>query len=95
MVTEHRFTCRKCGKEFVIKGNEFNQIILDHYSEYKFNLHVIANHREAITRKGWLIMILKTLEWIPLIILQTIHLIFIPAMVIFEILLIWFFITHV
>lgn len=95
MITSQNFKCSICGKEFYTRGNIFNQVIVDHYSKYKFFLHCIAKHRNTITAKGWVMIIAETLKWIPLIILQTIHLIFIPAMVIFEILLIWFFITHV
>lgn len=95
MIAKEEYRCSECGKEFVTKGNSFNQIILRHYSYYKLILHYIAKHRETTTLKFWIIMILKTLEWIPLLIAQAVQIIIIPVLVILEVLLIWFFITHI
>lgn len=95
MITEQTFKCSKCGKEFRTKGNYFNQVIIDHYSHYKFYLHYIANHRDGIKPKGWLMITFETLKWIPLLVFQTIHIIHIPVFVGFFIYLILFWIKNV
>lgn len=95
MITERTFNCSKCGKQFVTKGNVFNQFVIVHYSNYKFILHCMAKHRNEISIQGWLKILKQTLKWIPLLIIQAIQIIRIPAFVMFYIYLLLFWILNI
>lgn len=95
MIKSQRFRCSKCGKEFNTKGNIFNQIIIRHYSLYKFYMHCMLKHRDTIKPKGWLMIVRETLKWIPLLILQIIEILCIPMIIAFAIYLFLFWIIHI
>ncbi len=62
--------CNECGKELVVNGHWYNQLVMDHYLDSKEFLHRLMHHREKITRKQVKWFLRDILIWIPLALLQ-------------------------
>lgn len=71
MLAKYSFSCNKCGKEFVIVGRWYNQMLAEWYLDYKFMWHGIIKHSHFKLTKNDIIYFLKIhISFIPLLILQ-------------------------
>jgi len=68
-VTKYSFKC-ECGKEFEVNGYWYNQLVMHHYLDCKYVLHRLVHHQDRITRKNVRRILMDTLIWIPLVLLQ-------------------------
>jgi len=75
MVSEYRFTCNQCDKDFVVKGYGYNQMVMHHYLDYKFLWHCIMQHRNGKSKKYILHLIKNTIIWVPLLMMQVLAII--------------------
>ena len=52
MTTKLSFRCNKCGKEFLIKGHWYNQMLMEWWRDVRWALHCMIKHHEKLNKKG-------------------------------------------
>lgn len=77
-ISETRWSCNKCGKQFTIKGHWYNQIGLETYCDIIHCWHKLKNHRKVMTKYDWEYMIKSHIILIPILILELLNIICIP-----------------
>ncbi len=65
--------CNECGKELVVNGHWYNQLVIEHHLDCKEFLHRLIYHRDKLTRKQVRWFLRDVLIWIPLMLLQIMY----------------------
>lgn len=78
MISKLSFRCGKCGKEFVIKGHWYNQMLIEWWKEIRWILHCITRHTEIPNKKDVLYFLKLIIAVVPLLVLQILDIIAIP-----------------
>ena len=72
------FRCNECGKEFVLKGHWYNQMLIEWWREIRRILHCITKHPEILKKKDVLHVLRLIVAFIPLLIFQILDIIAAP-----------------
>ena len=78
MISKVSFRCGKCGKEFVIKGHWYNQMLMEWWGDVRWVLHCVTKHCEKLNKKGILHILKLVAAFFPLSILQILDIIATP-----------------
>ena len=77
-ISKLSFRCEKCGKEFVIKGHWYNQMLIEWWRDVRWILHCITKHPETPNKKDVLYVLKVIIAFIPLLTLQILDIITTP-----------------
>ena len=78
MISKVSFRCGKCGKEFVLKGHWYNQMLIEWWREVRWILHCITKHPEIPSKKDVLYVLRIIVVFIPLLTFQILDIIATP-----------------
>ena len=78
MISKVSFRCGKCGKEFVIKGHWYNQMLIEWWQDVRWILHCITKHPETPNKKYVLYVMKVIIAFVPLLALQILDIIATP-----------------
>lgn len=78
MISKLSFRCNECGKEFVLKGHWYNQMLIEWWREVRKIIHCATNHPETINKKDVLHALRIIFVFIPLLVFQVLDIIAIP-----------------
>lgn len=72
MITESRYSCKKCGKSFVTKGRWHNQFFIEQWHDMKFIMHCIRHHRENLKIRDYAMVAKRIVILMVLILLSVV-----------------------
>lgn len=78
MISKQSFRCNKCGKEFVIKGHWYNQMLIEWWQDVRWILHCITRHPKKPNKKDVLYVLKWIIAFIPLLALQILDIVAYP-----------------
>ena len=78
IISSHSFRCRKCQKEFKIKGYWCNQMLIEWWGEVIWILHCLRYHRSNWNKSDFKYAFKTLVSFVTLLVLQILDILAYP-----------------